>query len=284
MYRLERESFLTYPLIGLWSLLGFQAGFINSFGFLACGRFVSHVTGFGTQIGVAVGAAQYALAIELVGFPLSFILGAAFSGLMTSARIERGLKPRYDVVTLLLPIALLVAAVAGSHGAFGKFGQATSQAVELLLLFLLSFLCGMQNGCFATVTKGQIRTTHLTGISTDIGTDIARLLYGELKGLERELVIRANISRGLTFAAFAFGSIISVLASQTFEYLSLLVPASTSAIAYMTVMRISAAMDARLTPSLVAKFQTQTPTYTVPLRAMSARSPREASIRDHAPH
>jgi len=249
MYRLERESFLTYPLIALWSLLGFQAGFINSFGFLACGRFVSHVTGFGTQIGVALGGQNYALAVELIGFPLSFIFGSAVSGFWTSARLDRHLKPRYELVTALLPLGLLAAMLVGFHGDFGAFGQADAQ-IGLLLLFVLSFLCGMQNGCFATVTKGQIRTTHLTGISTDIGTDLARLFFGRLAGPERELVLRANISRCLTFTGFACGSILSVLASQHLEYLALAVPVFTSSIAYLTVMKISVAMDARLVPAL----------------------------------
>ena len=104
MYRLEREEFIETPYVSLWSLLGFQAGFVNAFGFLACGRYVSHVTGFGTQIGVAFAERQPLIGLELLGFPVSFILGAFFSGFHTSARLERDLRPRYDLITLLLPL------------------------------------------------------------------------------------------------------------------------------------------------------------------------------------
>jgi uncharacterized membrane protein YoaK (UPF0700 family) len=45
MYRLEKHEFVKSPYLLLWSLLGFQAGYINAFGFLACGRYVSHLTG-----------------------------------------------------------------------------------------------------------------------------------------------------------------------------------------------------------------------------------------------
>lgn len=243
MPRLEREEFLTYPLIGLWALLGFQAGFINSFGFLACGRFVSHVTGFGTQIGMAIGASEFALALELIGFPLSFILGSAVSGFVTSARLERGLQPRYDQVTFFLPLALFLVTMAGYLGILGPFEKSSADFRSLGLLFGMSFLCGMQNGCFATLTKGQIRTTHLTGISTDIGTDMARLWFGKLNPMEHKLVRRANLSRLMTFLGFATGSIISVLATESYYYLALLVPVATSSFTFIVVTRISRAMN-----------------------------------------
>ena len=86
----------------------------------------------------------------------------------------------------------------------------------------------MQNGCFATLTKGQIRTTHLTGISTDIGTDFARLWFGKLSGKERELTRLTNLSRIFTFVSFTTGSIISVMISRHLEYGSLIVPVLTS--------------------------------------------------------
>src|SRR3954471_6328342 len=100
MYRLEREEFVKTPYVGLWALLGFQAGFINAFGFLACGRYVSHVTGFGTQIGIALANNNLLFAIELFGIPIWFVIGSFLSSLITSVQIERGLKPRFDIVTL----------------------------------------------------------------------------------------------------------------------------------------------------------------------------------------
>jgi len=224
MHRLEREEFLSDPFILLWSILGFQAGFINSFGFLACGRYVSHVTGVGTQIGIAVGESNHWLALELLGFPLSFMLGAFFSGVFTSARLERSLKPRYDLMTLFLPLIILAVGILGWKGMFGDFGEALREPRDFILLFSLSFACGLQNGCFATLTKGQIRTTHLTGISTDIGTDFARLICGKLSGAEKRLVIRANISRIATFVSFSSGSILSVLATEHVHYAALIIP------------------------------------------------------------
>jgi len=245
MYRLEREEFVQAPYVSLWSGLGFQAGFLNAFGFLACGRYVSHVTGMGTQMGVAMAESRPWFALELLGFPLSFIFGAFFSGLLTSARIERGLKPWYGPVTFILPGLILLLMVSGQRGVFGPFGEELVLTRDFLLLYLLCFVCGMQNGCFATLTKGQIRTTHLTGISTDIGTDFARLWFGRLEGIERALTWRTNLCRLATFTAFAIGSITSVMVSRHLGYGALIVPLITSVTAWFIVRMIGHSLDLR---------------------------------------
>ena len=246
MFRLEREDFLKPRQVSLWSLLGFQAGFINAFGFLACGRFVSHVTGFGTQLGLSIGTQRVSYALEMLGFPLSFIFGSFMSGAITVARIERGEKPHFEKVILILRIILLMLILLGHRGLFGPFGEQLVQFHDFILLYLLSFVCGMQNGCFATLTRGQIRTTHLTGISTDIGTDLARLFLGQLKGEERRLTQMANFSRISTFLSFSFGSVVSVLVSQTLEYYALIVPFVTSMVVLVTMHFISAELDQKL--------------------------------------
>ncbi|MBC7386927.1 MAG: DUF1275 domain-containing protein [Cryobacterium sp.] len=245
MYRLEREDFVKAPYISLWATLGFQAGFINAFGFLACGRYVSHITGFGTQIGLALAGSKGWLAIELLGFPLSFMVGSFTSGFFTSARLERGEVPWYGPITLILPGILFTLAGLGVAGLFGPFAEGLVEARDFFLLFLLSFACGMQNGCFATLTKGQIRTTHLTGISTDIGSDFARMWFGKLSESEYALTRRTNISRIATFAAFASGSILSVLVSNRFGYAALIVPFLTASFAYLAIRKIHNILDIR---------------------------------------
>ncbi|MGE4231711.1 MAG: YoaK family protein [Bacteriovoracia bacterium] len=253
MYRLEREEFVRFPFVFLWILLAFQAGFINAFGFLACGRYVSHVTGFGTQIGVALAQKKPFFALELVGFPVFFILGSFVSGLITAARIESGRRPRFDLVTVILPVLILLLFILGHRGAFGPFGEDLIQARDFFLLFLLSFICGMQNSCFAVLTKGQIRTTHLTGISTDIGTDLARTFFGNLGPIELELTKRTNTSRIVTFVFFAIGSVFSVHVSQYLEHLALVVPLLTSLIVLVGVQMISRKLDRKYNPQMSAR-------------------------------
>jgi uncharacterized membrane protein YoaK (UPF0700 family) len=246
MYRLDREEFVRPPYVWLWSLLGFQAGFLNAFGFLACGRFVSHMTGFGTQIGVTLASGKYWFALEFLGFPLSFILGSFVSGILTIARIERGLRPRFEGVMAVIPLIIAFLWLTGHGGLFGPFGEQLILSRDFILLFLLTFVCGMQNGCFATMTRGQIRTTHLTGISTDLGTDLARLLLGKIKGPERSLTESTNFSRFATFFAFSLGSTISVFMSQGLAYGALVVPLLTSVGVFLAIRKVSRILDEKL--------------------------------------
>lgn len=252
MYRLDREEFVKSPYVFLWSTLAFQAGFINAFGFLACGKYVSHVTGFGTQIGVALADKELLMALELLGFPISFVLGSFTSAFFTSARLEQRKVPWYGFITSLLPAVILTLLVCSKTGMFGPFGEQLIAPHDFALLFLLSFICGMQNGCFATLTKGQIRTTHLTGISTDIGTDFARMWFGRLPENEYELTKRTNISRILTFISFAVGSIVSVQAGNSLGYSALIVPLVTATAVCLAVRKIHLIMDQRFGKELAA--------------------------------
>ncbi len=247
MYRLEREDFLRSKYIALWSVLGFQAGFINSFAFLVGGRYVSHVTGFGTQVGFALGKDEYLFSAELLLIPVFFILGSFLSGLITSARIERNLKPRYDYLMLSKPIIIFVLMIFAYMGFFGNFDNPITSMEKAVFSLFLASLCGLQNGCFSTMTKGQIRTTHLTGISTDLGTDLARRFFGNLSNSEKRYVNRINFCRVSTVLSFAVGAVASALFSSSLGYAALMVPAILSIGIYYAVSRISRNIDLKIT-------------------------------------
>lgn len=239
MYRLERKQFLEGPRIAIWSAFGFQAGFLNAFGFLAFGSFVSHVTGVGTQIGMAVGHNSIWYEFELLGFPLAFIFGAFVAGVFTSARLERELSPKYDYVLLAIPVGIGMMLLLGTRGLFGPFGEGLLVWHDFVLMYLLSFLCGLQNACIAVLTGGAMRTTHMTGISTDIGTDLSRILFGKLKSAELELTKKTNFTRVSIFVSFALGSVFSVIETKRLHFGALWIPMVSSlvlAIA-MTVIR-----------------------------------------------
>jgi uncharacterized membrane protein YoaK (UPF0700 family) len=219
-----KEKVLKHKYLPLWSLLSFQAGFINSFGFLACGRFVSHVTGFGTQVGLALGEGNWLFALEMFGTPFFFILGAFFSGLYTSGRQAKKLHPRYELVSAAFPLIIAVLLFGGVSGWFGPFGEELLFLHDFALLFSLSFACGLQNACFTTLTGGFIRTTHLTGLSTDLGIDLSKSLTVGLEKSERSALRKSNITRIACFLSFAAGSIVSIRISKDYHYYSLAAP------------------------------------------------------------
>ena len=56
----------------LWLMLAFQSGFMNAGGYLAVHRFISHMTGYGTYVGVALAQKQYLGAFEMALAPSSW--------------------------------------------------------------------------------------------------------------------------------------------------------------------------------------------------------------------
>ena len=218
------------------------------------------MTGFGTQLGVTVGEGSYFLAAELITAPAAFITGAWVNGLLTVARTSRGAAPRYDLVTLIMPILIFALLIGGNMGVFGKFGGPLLFSQHFIFLDTLSFVCGMQNACFATLTKGQIRTTHLTGLSTDFGTDLALTLAGELPDEEKTLLKKKNIMRAATFGSFFFGAAISAIVDSSLQYWSLAVPLTTSlfvtGVFFTVKYEIDHKADAR-SPQPTGRLQTQ---------------------------
>ena len=212
----SKNEFLGKEFVWLWGALAFQAGFANAGGFLACARFVSHMTGFGTLIGVSLSQFDYEEAIELISAPLSFLLGAMTSAMAVDRRVARGQRPNYLQVMAGLVLLFTVVAAGGIHGLFGPFGE-SREVRDFTLMSLLCFACGMQNACFASLTRGQIRTTHLTGLLTDMGVTFVKLLF-VAKAREKVVLSRTNKIRLLTFFSFSIGSAVSAIVFSRIQY------------------------------------------------------------------
>ena len=103
-----------------------------------------------------------------------------------------------------------------------------NMSTDFIYLALLSFVCGAQNACFSTLTSGQIRTTHLTGLSTDFGTDLAMIWNGTLPQEERELLKQKNSMRASVFYSFTMGAVLSAMMDNYLRHWSLVIPMVTS--------------------------------------------------------
>jgi hypothetical protein len=81
-----------------WFLLCINGGAINAGGFLATGKFVSHVTGFATLFGVGISQSKIDQALGILSVPLFFLLGAFVAGLLIDRPLFEGRKPHFDWV------------------------------------------------------------------------------------------------------------------------------------------------------------------------------------------
>src|SRR4028118_954830 len=153
----------------LWLLLAFQSGFINTGGFLACHRFVSHMSGYGTYVGVELGQRQYLGAFEMALAPLFFLAGAIYSGWLVDRRLILQQEPRVERGRMTTAALNLLIYLGEFSGWLGTFGEPLVLQRDFLLLFALCFACGLQNGLFTGLTNGKVRTTNMTGPITDTG-------------------------------------------------------------------------------------------------------------------
>jgi uncharacterized membrane protein YoaK (UPF0700 family) len=204
----ENISTYTRTSMTIWMVLAFQAGILNIGGFMACHSFVSHVTGFATLFGVALGEGSYAPALSLLLVPGCFLMGAMVSGVLVDLRLKLGKKPKYYIVFGVLFALILLVEIGGFNNFFGTFGVAVADSHDYWLLAALCLICGIQNGTVSLVSKSVVRTTHLTGVTTDLGIGLVRILNrARLKG-KVDGEVEANWMRAGIILSFTWGGAI----------------------------------------------------------------------------
>ena len=194
-----------------WLLLCFNSGFINAGGFLLTGRFVTHVTGFGTLFGVEMVKQQWLDALGILSVPVFFICGSFVAGWLIDRRVYRGKRPHYDWVMALSCLALILAGLAGSHRQWDIPLEAAEVGKVYAVLAALCLASGLQNGALTTASGHSVRVTHLTGITTDLGLGFARMLSLGRGNEKLRLERRANAYRAATIIAFILGSVLGAL-------------------------------------------------------------------------
>jgi uncharacterized membrane protein YoaK (UPF0700 family) len=151
--------------------LAFVAGAINAGGFLAVNQYTSHLTGAISSAADNLALGAWDLVLDAFGAVLSFLAGAMCTALMVNYGRRRGLASEYALPLLLEAVLLL---------AFGVLGARLATIAGLfapLTVMLLCFMMGLQNALITKISHAEIRTTHMTGIVTDIGIELGRMLY-----------------------------------------------------------------------------------------------------------
>src|SRR5690606_16799679 len=130
-------------------------------------------------------------AMGLLLVPLFYLLGSIYSAYYTERRRAMGRVPIYVYIMLTLSFLFSATAFAGLVGIFGEFGEPLLMLRDFILLGILCFCAGAQNALFTRYSKSVIRTTHLTGMFTDLGIDIVKYFTYHSKTkkkLEKQLI------------------------------------------------------------------------------------------------
>ncbi|WP_317201127.1 YoaK family protein [Janthinobacterium sp.] len=169
----------------LGCVLAFVAGAVNAGGFLAIGGYTSHMTGIVSGMADDLALGNVSVALAALAAWLAFISGAATTAVLINWARRRRLRSQYALSLLLEALLLLIFGVAGTYLA------ALRDILAPVTVLLLCYIMGLQNAIITKISGAVIRTTHITGMSTDIGIELGKLFYYNRKPLP-ELVVRAN--------------------------------------------------------------------------------------------
>ncbi len=186
----------------LAALLAFTAGAVDVSGYLAFHQFTSHMSGIASDLAAhsatPVGRVLLKPAIVLG----SFLAGAAFCAVLVNWERRRHLHGVFALPVLVeaLLLASLALPLISHH--------------ILFTLSLMGFAMGLQNAVITKISQAEIRTTHVTGMITDIGIELGKALYwNRTLGLapvtaNRERLLLLTMLVGLFVVGGALGSFV----------------------------------------------------------------------------
>jgi uncharacterized membrane protein YoaK (UPF0700 family) len=147
---------------------------------------------------------------------LSFLIGAATSAILVNFARRRHLRSQYALPLLLEAALLLLFGVVGA-----RLAEIQGIFVSVTVM-LLCFMMGLQNAVITKVSRSEIRTTHVTGLVTDIGIELGKLVYWNRFQPDPSLHVVADRGRLLVLSllvlAFLAGGIVGAVGFQRLGY------------------------------------------------------------------
>lgn len=193
--------------------LAFVAGAVNSGGFLAIGRYTSHMTGIVSELSDNIFLHNFAI-IKIVLVSIScFMAGAVLSTILVNFGKSLKLKSKYAIVFMLEGLMILI---------FGLAAHLFSSHDNIFILMILTALMGLQNATMTKISYARIRTTHITGMITDIsieiGKFISRIIFPE-KNHHRIIVNKQYLMIHVKMvSSFLFGGICGAYGFGSYGY------------------------------------------------------------------
>lgn len=192
-------------------MLAMNAGMINVLGLIALlHQSVSHMTGNASLLAIHLAEHQYSSALFLILVILSYVLGSSYSGyILGNSHFQLG--RRYGLPLSLVTVFIIL----------------TWVFVHDYPRYALLWACaamGIQNAMVSHYQGAIIRTTHLTGVLTDLGLALGYFFKG-LKVESKKIILHLLILFG-----FISGSLVAAVAYPYLQLQSYLIPAGLSLI------------------------------------------------------
>ncbi len=198
------------------SLLSFVAGVVNVAGFIAVQRLTTNVTGHFAYFVDEVFKLNFSESFIYFFYILFFFLGSFISSLFVEI-ISRKNEQFIYVIPAMIESAILFAV--------GLFGHYLIPNYANTIAFTLLFAMGLQNSLVTRISDAIVRTTHLTGLFTDLGIELSQLFFYKSETQKAKLISTMKL-RIRIIAFFFMGGIFGGIFYTKFQLYVLLFPAS----------------------------------------------------------
>ncbi|HEY9154915.1 MAG TPA: YoaK family protein [Opitutaceae bacterium] len=151
--------------IGIW-VLAFVAGAVNVVGFLCFShQSVTHLTGTTSMLGASLGTADMRAAARYLSVLASFVFGAFVSGYtVRDGALQLG---RHYGIIMIAEAGLLY------------LSPHLLARANIWGIYVASCACGLQNGMVTNYSGAVVRTTHVSGMFTDLGLFLGNAVRGQ---------------------------------------------------------------------------------------------------------
>jgi len=195
-------------------ILAFVAGAVNAGGFIAVGAYTSHMSGFVSGLADHMVLGRFGLALMAVIYVFSFFSGAVTSSLLINwGRLKR-LQSEFALAIMLEAGLLLLFGLMAANPALGL-------ATETVIA-LLCYIMGLQNSLITKASHAVIRTTHMTGVITDLGIEVGRYVFGHLTRTRTRFDGRKAAVLGALLLAFLLGGVVGAFGFGHYGFISVL--------------------------------------------------------------
>lgn len=159
----EKRNFVTNRRLG--SSLAIVAGAINVAAFMEFGYYCANMTGNASALALNLQQRKPAEGLHTLELGCCFVLGAIVCTFLVNIGRRRHWRVVYAVSILLEAVMLATLGVVDAMGLFTRG--------SFLPALTLCFLMGLQNATVTRISGSVVRTTHITGMLTDLGMEIA---------------------------------------------------------------------------------------------------------------
>lgn len=196
MFRHGGKSRTLNHNLKLASLLSFVAGIVNVSGLFAVQRLTTNVTGHFAFFADEMAQKNFAQGMVYLVFIVSFLLGAFCSNLVIEV-ISRVNERFINAIPVGIEISILAFIAFLQPAAISKHAN----TIACMLLFAM----GLQNALVTSLSNAVVRTTHLTGLFTDLGIELSQLFFYKTAEQQKRLTGAIKLRTTIIFFFFLGG-------------------------------------------------------------------------------